>query len=169
MATKSCQQQSCLTLHRTRQWFVRRQTSVINAIRAHLAEFGIVAPVGRNGVAPGRGHHRGAVGELHLDQGLLDRALAPSITLDDRLLEGLLAKLWYLQPYLAGLGLQFALAVAGACIPPGFAALVALRIAHEYLALAIIGISPWPGQPIIIPDRKTIVTVTVERLLNLGI
>jgi transposase len=30
--------------------FIRHQTSVINAIRAHLAEFGIVAPVGRNGV-----------------------------------------------------------------------------------------------------------------------
>jgi transposase len=30
--------------------FIRQQTSVINAIRAHLAEFGIVAPVGRRGV-----------------------------------------------------------------------------------------------------------------------
>ena len=29
---------------------MRQQTSVINAIRAHLAEFGIVAPVGRKGV-----------------------------------------------------------------------------------------------------------------------
>ena len=37
-------------LHRTRHLFVRQQTAVINAIRAHLAEFGIVAPVGRNGV-----------------------------------------------------------------------------------------------------------------------
>jgi transposase len=50
VATKSCEQQSCLTLHRTRHLFIRQQTSVINAIRAHLAEFGIVAPVGRNGV-----------------------------------------------------------------------------------------------------------------------
>src|ERR1700691_4829559 len=30
--------------------FIRQQTAVINAIRAHLAEFGIVAPVGRHGV-----------------------------------------------------------------------------------------------------------------------
>jgi transposase len=29
---------------------IRQQTSVINAIRGHLAEFGIVAPVGRKGV-----------------------------------------------------------------------------------------------------------------------
>ena len=49
-ATKTAEQQSCLTLHRTRHLFIRQQTSVINAIRAHLAEFGIVAPVGRNGV-----------------------------------------------------------------------------------------------------------------------
>ena len=37
-------------LHRTRHLFIRQQTAVINAIRAHLAELGIVAPVGRNGV-----------------------------------------------------------------------------------------------------------------------
>jgi transposase len=29
---------------------MRQQTAVINAIRAHLAEFGIGAPAGRNGV-----------------------------------------------------------------------------------------------------------------------
>jgi len=50
VATKTTEQQSCLTLHRTRHLLMRQQTSVINAIRAHLAEFGIVAPVGRNGV-----------------------------------------------------------------------------------------------------------------------
>jgi transposase len=37
-------------LHRTRHLFIRQQTAVINAIRAHLAEFGIVAAVGRNGL-----------------------------------------------------------------------------------------------------------------------
>src|SRR6202051_4351044 len=48
--TKTPEQKSCLMLHRPRQLFIRQQTSVINAIRAHMAEFGIVAPVGRNGV-----------------------------------------------------------------------------------------------------------------------
>jgi transposase len=48
--TKTVEQQSCLVLHRTRHLFIRQQTSVVNAIRAHLAEFGIVAPVGRRGV-----------------------------------------------------------------------------------------------------------------------
>ena len=50
VATKTPEQQSCLMLHRTRHLFIRQQTAVINAIRAHLAEFGIIAPVGRNGV-----------------------------------------------------------------------------------------------------------------------
>ena len=48
--TKTPEQQSGLMLHRTRHLFIRQRTSVINAIRAHLAEFGIVAPVGRKGV-----------------------------------------------------------------------------------------------------------------------
>src|SRR5512134_2461839 len=49
--TKTPEQQACLMLHRTRHLFIRQQTSVINAIRAHMAEFGIVARVGRTGVA----------------------------------------------------------------------------------------------------------------------
>ena len=48
--TKTPEQQSCLMLHRTRHLFIRQQTAVINSIRAHFAEFGIVAPVGRKGV-----------------------------------------------------------------------------------------------------------------------
>ena len=50
VASKTPEQQNCLTLHRTRHLFIRQQTSVINAIRAHFAEFGIVAPVGRHSV-----------------------------------------------------------------------------------------------------------------------
>ena len=48
--TKTPEQQSCLMLHRTRHLFIRQQTSVINAIRAHMAELGIVTLVGRKGV-----------------------------------------------------------------------------------------------------------------------
>lgn len=48
--TKTPDQQACLMLHRTRHLFIRQQTALINAIRAHLAEFGIVAAVGRNGI-----------------------------------------------------------------------------------------------------------------------
>ena len=47
---KTPEQQGCLMLQRTRHLFIRQQTAVINSIRAHLAEFGIVAPVGRRGI-----------------------------------------------------------------------------------------------------------------------
>jgi transposase len=47
---KTPDQQSVLMLHRTRHLFVRQRTTLINAMRAHLAEFGIVAGVGRNGL-----------------------------------------------------------------------------------------------------------------------
>ena len=44
---KTEEQQSVLMLHRTRQLFVRQRTTLINAIRAHLAKS---AGIGRNGV-----------------------------------------------------------------------------------------------------------------------
>lgn len=46
VSVKSTEQQSVLMLHRTRELLVRQRTMLINAIRAHMAEFGIVAPVG---------------------------------------------------------------------------------------------------------------------------
>jgi transposase len=50
VASKAPEQQSCRMLHRTCHLFIRQQTAVINVIRAHVAEFGVVAPVGRKGV-----------------------------------------------------------------------------------------------------------------------
>jgi transposase len=50
VAIKTPEQQSVLMLHRTRQLFVRQRVTLTNAIRAHLAEFGIVAGTGRNGL-----------------------------------------------------------------------------------------------------------------------
>jgi transposase len=47
---KTSDQQSILMLHRTRMLFIRQRTMTINAIRAHLAEFGVVASIGRNGL-----------------------------------------------------------------------------------------------------------------------
>jgi len=43
-------QQAVLMVHRTRHLFVRQRTMLVNALRAHLAEFGIVAGIGRNGL-----------------------------------------------------------------------------------------------------------------------
>jgi len=47
---KSVEQQAALMLHRTRDLLVRQRTQLINAMRAHLAELGIVAAQGRDGV-----------------------------------------------------------------------------------------------------------------------
>jgi transposase len=49
--TKSEQQQSGLMLHRSRQLLVRQRTMLSNAIRGHMAEFGIISAKGRNGTA----------------------------------------------------------------------------------------------------------------------
>jgi len=46
VSVKSREQQSVLMLHRTRDLLVRQRTMLINATRAHMAEFGIVAPGG---------------------------------------------------------------------------------------------------------------------------
>jgi transposase len=43
---KTADQQAALMLHRVRQAFVRQRTSLITALRAHLAEFGIIAAQG---------------------------------------------------------------------------------------------------------------------------
>ncbi|CAN5378905.1 IS110-like element ISCc4 family transposase [soil metagenome] len=47
---KSPEQQSAMMLHRVRLILNRQRTQLSNALRAHLAEFGIVAPIGRNGI-----------------------------------------------------------------------------------------------------------------------
>ena len=48
---KTAEQQATLMLHRTRDLLIRQRTQLINALRAHLAEFGLVAEKGRGGVA----------------------------------------------------------------------------------------------------------------------
>ncbi len=48
---KTVEQQSVMVLHRVRLMLTRQRTQVGNALRAHLAELGIVAPVGRKGLA----------------------------------------------------------------------------------------------------------------------
>ena len=48
---KSIERQGVLVLHRTRELLVRQRTMLINAIRGHCAEFGIIAPQGAHRVA----------------------------------------------------------------------------------------------------------------------
>ena len=56
---KTADQQALLALHRVRELLVRQRTTLGNALRSHLAEFGIVAPQGQAGL----GRLREAVGD----------------------------------------------------------------------------------------------------------
>lgn len=43
---KSTEQQSVIMLHRTRDLLIRQRTMLVNALRGHLAEVGVVAALG---------------------------------------------------------------------------------------------------------------------------
>ena len=47
---KTIEQQAALMLHRSRDLLIRQRTQLINALRAHLAELGMVAARGKEGV-----------------------------------------------------------------------------------------------------------------------
>ncbi len=47
---KSVEQQARLMLHRARDLLMRQRTQLINALRAHMAELGVVAAQGREGI-----------------------------------------------------------------------------------------------------------------------
>jgi transposase len=57
VAVKSEEQQAMAMAYRTRDLLVRQRTQTINALRGHLAEYGVVAPAGVRGVP-----HRSPVG-----------------------------------------------------------------------------------------------------------
>ena len=48
---KSPQQQGVMSIHRVRLTLMRQRVQMSNAIRGHLGEFGLVAPIARNGLA----------------------------------------------------------------------------------------------------------------------
>jgi transposase len=50
VAIKSPEQQAIMIAHRTRSILTRQRTQLSNALRGHMAEFGLVAPQGRNGL-----------------------------------------------------------------------------------------------------------------------
>lgn len=67
VAIKSVDQQAALMLHKTRDLLVRQRTMLINGLRGHLAEFGIIAAKGPGGV-------KAAVEALHEAQEALPEA-----------------------------------------------------------------------------------------------
>lgn len=50
VAVKSPQQQSVQVIHRTRMSLMHHRIELSNTIRAHMAEFGLAAPIGRLGL-----------------------------------------------------------------------------------------------------------------------
>jgi transposase len=76
---KSAEQQSVLLLHRTRSLLMRQRTMTVNALRAHLAEFGIVAARGRKALAEliAKLFHDGDVTEADGLPALAHRTLEP--------------------------------------------------------------------------------------------
>src|SRR6201989_1892488 len=50
VAAKTAEQQAAVLLHRGRERLVRQRTMLVNALRAHLAEFGVIAPQGLRNV-----------------------------------------------------------------------------------------------------------------------
>jgi transposase len=51
VSVKSVDQQCALIVHRARELLVRQRTQAINAMRSHMAELGLIAPVGVAGAA----------------------------------------------------------------------------------------------------------------------
>jgi transposase len=68
---KSAEQQGVLLLHRTRDLMVRQRTMLINALRGHLGEFGLVA-------GPGKGNFARLVASLEGEAGEVLPALVLS-------------------------------------------------------------------------------------------
>src|SRR5213595_565053 len=50
VAVKTAEQQAAVLLHRGRERLVRHRTGLVNALRGHLAEFGVIAPQGLRNV-----------------------------------------------------------------------------------------------------------------------
>jgi transposase len=76
---KSAEAQSVLMLHRARYLLVRQRTAQVSALRAHLAEYGIVAP-------RGRAHVRDLVALLDSEAGLLPELARQTLLLIARMI-----------------------------------------------------------------------------------
>lgn len=83
---KSADAQSVLMLHRARHLLVRQRTAQVSAMRAHLAEYGIVAP-------KGRAHVRDLVAALDSAAGLLPDLARQTLLLIARMIESLSAQI----------------------------------------------------------------------------
>ena len=95
VAVKTKAQQAVLMLHKTRGLLVRQRTMLINALRGHLGEFGIVTPQGSADV-------QAALRALNLEQGVFPelahaalRGLAGQLEALGAEIEGLERRNWH--------------------------------------------------------------------------
>lgn len=86
---KTADQQALLSLHRVRELLVRQRTTLGNALRAHLAEFGIIAPQGQAGLSRLREAAGGceALGVPDVAQPALEALVAQWSALNERIRE----------------------------------------------------------------------------------
>jgi transposase len=82
VTVKSANAQSILMLHRARHLLVRQRTAQVSAMRAHLAEYGIVAP-------KGRAHVRELADVLNKGRDLLPELARQTLLLIAEMIEGL--------------------------------------------------------------------------------
>lgn len=82
VAVKSVDAQSILMLHRARHLLVRQRTAQVSAMRAHLAEYGIIAPKGRS-------HVRGLIEALDSGEARLPVIARQVLILIARMIESL--------------------------------------------------------------------------------
>jgi len=82
VAVKSIDAQSILMLHRARHLLVRQRTAQVSAMRAHLAEYGIIAP-------KGRAHVRDLIEALDRGEGMLPVIARQVLILIARMIESL--------------------------------------------------------------------------------
>jgi transposase len=82
VAVKSVDAQSILMLHRARHLLVRQRTAQVSAMRAHLAEYGIIAP-------KGRAHVRALIEALDSGEGMLPVIARQVLILIARMIESL--------------------------------------------------------------------------------
>jgi transposase len=75
---KSPEQQSVMVLHRVRLMLIRQRTQLSNAIRGHMAEFGLIAPIGREGL-------QGLVQQAEIDPRVPEEARACLVLLAGQL------------------------------------------------------------------------------------
>lgn len=82
VAIKSADAQSMLMLHRARHLLVRQRSAQVSALRAHLAEYGIVAP-------KGRAHVRGLIDTLEAGEAAIPELARQTLLLITGMIAGL--------------------------------------------------------------------------------